>query len=436
VIPTRRLAVVVALVALGVAFLPGPWAWMGFAGGNLIVAALVFADWRLAAGPGTIQVTRACQGKLSLAADNEVKLTVANAGSARARVSVRDTPPPAFGVAASRTTLDMDGWGEKEHAYSVRPLARGVYRFGDLWVRTPGPLGLAARQFAIPAACEVRVCPNIRAIDQYALLARRGALYEMGVRAPQFRGGGTEFESLREYQADDDYSSIDWKATARRHRPITQVYEPDRSQTLMLAIDAGRLMAPRVDGVSKLDHAINAALMMAYVGTSGDDLVGLVVFGRDVQTYLPPRKGRSQFLAILDALYRVEGEPVAEPDYARALRYVATRTSRRSLVVVFSDLAGVEASRRLLGVLSGLMPHHLPLLVTMRDREVEAILSQAPKRAEDAYRQAVAARLLSDRAQAQRALVDRGAMVLDAVPGELSVGAVNAYLEVKARGRL
>jgi uncharacterized protein (DUF58 family) len=459
---TWRLALAFAVLALVIAVLPGPVAWPVFIGGDLLLLALAAADASRAPGREGFAVERECPSKLSLGADNDVSVSVANLTGRRVRLVVRDIPPPEFqlsGVGAgagagataaqsapadatrprqqpSTTALDLGPHVESVHSYHVRPVDRGVFLFSDIWLRSLGPLGLAGRQFAVDAAREVHVYPNIQAVGEYELLARKGALFEMGVRAAPLGGGRTEFESLREYQPGDGFRQIDWKATARRRRPITQVFETERSQTLMLAIDAGRLMAPRIDGVSKLDHSINAALMMAYVASQTDDLVGLVVFGREVQAYLPPRKGRAQFLAILDRLFRVQGELSAEPDYAKALRYAAMRTGKRSLFVVFSDLAGVEPSRRLLTVLFGLLPRHLPLLVTVRDEVIEASLARTPKRAEDAYEQAVAAQLLLDRADARRELVQRGALVLDALPRELSVSAVNTYLEVKARGRL
>jgi uncharacterized protein (DUF58 family) len=187
--------------------------------------------------------------------------------------------------------------------------------------------------------------------------------------------------------------------------------------------------------MAKLDRAINAALLLAYLATRSGDNVGLLVFGRDIQRYLPPRKGHRQFLAILEALYPVEGR-VEEPDYAGALRYLATRVSKRALVVVFTELVGTEPSRRLLGVLGSLAPRHLPLVVTQRNLETEALAASVPSDEADVYRSVVAQDVLHDKDAALRLLAARGSLVLDVVPERLSVAAVNRYLEIKARGRL
>ena len=287
----------------------------------------------------------------------------------------------------------------------------------------------------IPLAEDAKVYPDIQAVRSYALLTRKGALAEMGVKRMRLAGEGTEFESLREYHEGDDFRDIDWKASARRGRPIVRTFELERSQTMVLAIDAGRLMTPRIGGLTRLDRAINAALLLAYLGTERDDLVGLLVFGRDVERYLPPRKGHRQFLAILEALYSVEGK-VEEPDYDRAMRYLAAKLPKRSLVAVFTELQGREPSRRLLATLAGMAPRHLPLVITQRNREIEALSRREPASETGVFEASVAEDLLADKAGALRLLSARGVLVLDVLPEEVSVAAVNRYLEVKARGRL
>jgi uncharacterized protein (DUF58 family) len=298
-----------------------------------------------------------------------------------------------------------------------------------------GPLGLAGRRGECGASEEVRVYPDITAVHKYALLSRKGALFELGLRPMRFAGQGTEFESLRDYRSGDAYRDVDWKATARKANPVVRTFEAERSQTVVLAVDAGRLMTPVADGMAKLDRAVNAALLLAYLAIEADDQVGLLVFGREVETYLPPGKGHTQFLAILEALYAVEGK-VEEPDYRRAFGFLAGRLSKRSLIVVFSDLAGVEPSKRLLDVLLGLVPRHLPLMVTQRDRRLERLTTRTPGAELDVYEGAVAEGTLHEKASALRVLAARGALVLDVYPEDLSVSAVNRYLEVKSRGEL
>jgi uncharacterized protein (DUF58 family) len=287
----------------------------------------------------------------------------------------------------------------------------------------------------MPLAEECRVYPDITAVRRYALLARRGTLLDSGIKAIRYAGVGTEFESLREYRDGDSYRDIDWKATARRGAPVIRRFEAERSQTIVIAVDTGRLMTPLVGGLSKLDRAVNAALLLSYLAIETGDLVGLLVFGRDVVRYLPPKKGHRQFLAILEALYAVEGV-VEEPDYGRAMSYLAARLSKRALVVLFTDLLGTEPSKRLLTVLGGLAPRHLPLVLTQRNRAIETRARAAVDTEVEVFASAVAEGVLRDKAEALRMLTARGAMALDVDSGQLSVTAVNHYLDIKARGRL
>lgn len=432
---TGRAALLLAVGAPVVALLRGPsatWAALAWAAGW---TALVASDVLRAARPSALRWSRSMPPKLSIGVANPVTITIENPLGTTVTIRGRETPPPSFAGAREFGPLQVPAHGEHVVTLAFTPPERGFFTFGDPGVRVPGPLGLAGRAARIPLAQEAKVYPDIVAVRSYALLARKGALAEMGVKRMRLAGEGTEFESLRDYLEGDGFRDIDWKATARRGTPIVREFEVERSQTLVLAIDAGRLMTPRVGALAKLDRAINAALMLAYLGTERDDMVGLLVFGRDVERYLPPRKGHRQFLAILEALYAIEGR-VEEPDYDRALRYLATKLPKRALVAVFTDLQGKEPSHRLLATLAAMAPRHLPLVITQRNREIERVSRREPVGEAHAFESAVAEGLLADKASALRLLQARGVLVLDVLPEELTVATVNRYLEIKARGRL
>ena len=434
---TLRAALLVAVPAAVVLFLPAPWSGLMAALWLVIAGVLIRRDANAAPRPDELEWKRELPAKLSIGVPNQVTLSVHNASPRQAMITARETPPPGFVGDRAVGQMEVPPRGDAEVTLTFTPPGRGLFRFGGVGVRSLGPRGLAGWLFTAPVDQDAKVYPDIQAVKSYSLLARRGALAELGVKKIRFAGAGTEFESLREYQSGDDYRDIDWKATARRGKPVVRSFESERSQTMVLAVDAGRLMTPQVGvgTLAKLDRAINAALLLAYLGTERDDLVGLLVFGRDVIAYLPPKKGHRQFLAILEALYSVEGT-VEEPDYGRALRYLAARLSKRSLVVLFTDLVGAEPSKRLIDVLAGLSPRHLPLVITQRNRVIEAKAVAEVNTETDAFSAAVAEDVLRDKAAALRVLSSRGAMVLDVHPEELSVAAVNRYLEVKARGRL
>ncbi|MDO8964257.1 MAG: DUF58 domain-containing protein [Coriobacteriia bacterium] len=432
---TPRAALLVAVPAPLLLLARGPVAgWLAAAWALASVLACA-RDALAAADPAELVVRRELPPKHSIGVANRVVLAVENRSGRTALLTGRETPPPGFDGARAFGPLSLEPRTETEIAFAFTPRARGLYAFGDVGVRSAGPWGLAGRIARLPLAQDAKVYPDIQAVRSYALLARKGALAEMGVKRMRLAGDGTEFEALRDYLEGDDFRDIDWKASARRGKPIVRSFEVERSQTMVIAIDAGRLMTPRVGALTKLDRAVNAALMLAYIGTERDDLVGLLVFGRDVERYLPPRKGHRQFLAILEALYSVEGR-VEEPDYDRAMRFLAAKLPKRSLAVVFTELQGREPSRRLLATLSGMAPRHLPLVITQRNRDIEARTRCEARTETDVFESSVAESLLADKAAALRMLQARGALVLDVFPEEMTIAAVNRYLEVKARGRL
>jgi uncharacterized protein (DUF58 family) len=369
---------------------------------------------------------------MSLGAANTVLVLVRSRSSSRLRLLLKDQPPHDLRSDARPIPVLLPPGEQAVTRYQVRPRAKGDYQFGDIGLRVWSPLGLLVSQTMVPASQRVRVYPNLKEVNRYERLARRGRLLEAGIRAARYRGRGTEFESLRTYLPDDDSRLINWKATARRHQLISSQFESERSQNLLLVLDAGRMMAGRVGEMTKLDYAINAALMSAYVGVAMGDRVGLLAFASEVRAYLPPRRGRGQVFRLLESLYRLEPELV-EPDYEAAFRYLSLRQRRRSLVIVFTDLVDAEASDALIKQIGALHPHHLVLCVTVADADLLQMAHAAPRRGDEVYRKAVAYRVLADREAALSYLRQRGANVIDVPAGRLTTSTINRYLELKSR---
>jgi uncharacterized protein (DUF58 family) len=267
------------------------------------------------------------------------------------------------------------------------------------------------------------------------LLGRRAHLLRTGLHALRRRGEGRTFESLRDYVQGDEFRHIDWKATARRQKPMVREYELERHQNVFLMVDAGRMMTAQIGEITKLDCAVNAALLVAYAAVGQGDKVGLLVFADEVQAYLPPRGGTRQIRQILDALGGVHASLV-EPDYGLAFRYLAARRVQRALVPVFTDLVDARASSRLLRHVAALVPRHLPLLVAIADPTLERYAETATAAVNAVYRQAVARDLLAERAEALRGITARGGLALDVPPERLNLAVVNRYLEVKRRGMI
>jgi uncharacterized protein (DUF58 family) len=417
-----------------------PVAWVYLAA----VLGLAAFDWWAARPAGRFELWREHDGRLSLGADNRIRVHVREREGRGAGVRLRDEPPEAFVVPDDRTLVGhVGGRGTLVLDYRVRPRRRGDYTFGDLNLRWSGPLGLVVRQARYPAAADVKVYPNLVAVRQYDLLLRRNRLHELGLRDARVFGEGTEFHRLREYLPDDEYRRINWKATARRAKPITMEYETERSQTVMALLDVGRMMGSPVGdaagvpfvGMAKLDYAVNAVLLFSYVATAKGDKVGLLAFADEVRHYLAPRQGRGQFYRLLEQLYAVQTVPV-EPDYARAMDYLAIRHKKRSLIVLFTDLSGGLGVEALLSRIPTLQRRHLPLVVTISDPAIHALARARPADSASVYQRAMAEKLLEERRVVLDTLSRRGVLTLDVPAGKLTAAVINKYLELKARTRL
>jgi uncharacterized protein (DUF58 family) len=409
---------------------------------GLAILALLIVDRQRAGKVSQFTITRQHDEKLSLGVLNRIVLRVRSSAARPVAFTVRDEAPALFAggedatrsaVIQARDTVDLD--------YAVRPLRRGDFRFGSLNVRWDGPLGLYRRQAVIPAEHNVKVYPDLHGIRKYDMLLRRDRVAEMGLRNVRLRGEGTAFESLRDYTPDDPYRSINWKATARRAKPISTDYEPERSQRVMILLDVGRMMRSpvRVDdpsgeswNMAKVDFVINSVMLFAYVATLKGDQVGLLVFADRVKQYIPPAAGRDHFHKLLEAMYALESEPV-EADYRRAINYLNVQNKKRSLSVMFTDLSGARASEMLLAYLPRLAPRHVPLLVTIRDPALDQEASQPPEDSEAVYRRAVAEQLLDERRLLLDNLQRRGVLTIDVAPEKLTMAVVNRYLQLKAR---
>jgi uncharacterized protein (DUF58 family) len=291
---------------------------------------------------------------------------------------------------------------------------------------------LVRRQARFTAAAPVKVYPNLVDVRKYDLLLRRNRLWELGLRSTRLLGAGNEFERLRDYTPDDEYRRINWKATARRGKPISVEYETERSQNIYVLLDVGRMMRSPVGDVAKMDYAINAVLLLAYVATQKGDRVGLFTFADRVLSYIAPRSGKVQFHRLLEQLYAVQGERI-EPNYDAAFSEFAARQHKRGLALVFTDLTGSISTDALVAQMTRLRRQHLSLLVTVADPTVNRLATQTIGDSTTLYERTVAERMLAERRLALDRLRRQGVQTLDVPADELSVAVINRYLAMKER---
>ena len=462
-IPTRRLLLLLLLTAVVAALDALPQAGGAARPVALLLALALLAagalDWWLARDVRRVHVDRTVDDKLSLGEWNPVTLALHSTTGRAMRVTVRDVPDPDFesdnpSITSTGELIAVPARGDATLTYRVRPRHRGNYGFGRLHLRaTGGPLGLIARQRAVPESeLRVRVYPSLRGLRRYELLVRRGLAQEAGLKAIRVPGASTEFERLREYVPDDDYRRINWKATARRGKPIVNQFEAERSQNVVLMLDAGRLMGARAAlpaeeesgqllegevsaGLAKIDYVVNAALLLAYVAGLRGDRVSLLAYADQVRAFLPPTRGRRAFLRVTDTLYALQPEAV-EPDHALAFQFLAARNLRRSLIVLFTDVADKESSTPLVANLMRAGRHHLVVCVTLSDPTVSHPAGLAPVSTQTLYEKMISQRLIDERAAVLATLAQRGVHTLDTDAAKLSPGLIDIYLELKQRGKI
>src|SRR5262249_54417065 len=245
-----------------------------------------------------------------------------------------------------------------------------------------------------------------------------------GYRSKRLPGAGREFSHYRDYTPDDDYRHVSWKATARRGKPITAGHESEHSQDIIFCLDVGRMMAARVGALSKLDHAINAVLMLTHVSQTFQDNLGLLVFSHTVHLWLPPAKGHAQHARFLQALYSVKPE-LCYVDYGEAFQYLIARHPKRALTMVFTDLLDSVVSAEYRDSARLLRRFHLPLTLAVADVPLQHLAALTPGTRDEMYDVLVARDLLHGRAELLLQLEREGVMTLDTIPERLTIDAVN-----------
>jgi uncharacterized protein (DUF58 family) len=399
---------------------------------------LLLLDWWVAARAfrsGALRARRERPARLSVGVENEVVLVLENTVRRVLRVVVRDEPPPAFRADPTLLQVTVPAHGSARLVYRLLPTDRGNFAFGNIDVRCRGPLGLAWLDRALPAEEPVQVYPNLLEVRRYEALVRSTLVRAGGYRSKRLPGAGREFSHFRDYTIDDDYRQVNWKATARRGKPITAVFESEHSQDIIFCLDVGRMMAARVGNLTKLDHAINAVLMLTHVSQTFQDNLGLLVFSHTVHRYLPPAKGRSQYAQFLQTLYSVKPE-LCYVNYQEAFQYLVGRHPKRALTMVFTDLLDTVVSAEYRHAVGLLRQFHLPLTLAVADVPLQELAARVPQTPGELYDILVARDLLHSRAELLRGLERQGVMVLDTVPDRLTVDAVNRYLALKTGARM
>jgi uncharacterized protein (DUF58 family) len=417
-------------VVAGVLSVPLGWPLAVAATLGFCIGAVTIEAWR---DRRALDVRRLPPPRLVLGHETALRVRVSNRGTRPLHVGVVEAPVERVRVAEGEARAIVAAGAAPELSIACTPYERGEVAFTATYAWFEAGWRLVRHRRRIDDVVGARVFPDVPAFDAADDLALRARLTAAGARRLRRRGGGSEFAGFRQYLPGDAFRDIDWKATARRGHLVVAEHEVERRQQIGLVIDAGRMMAARVDGRRKLDIAISAALGIASFAQAAGDRVGVHAFAGGTLARVAPRAGRDVPAAILAALAGVE--PCAdEPDYERAVLELERTYRKRSLIVVFTDLFDPVASATLLGVLALLVRRHVVIVALTNDGVLDAaVADDAPG---NATRRAVARSLAGERAAAVATLRARGIIAIDVAATALRPAVLDAYVAIKQRSAL
>ena len=433
--PTRRAILLMAAGAplaltLGAAA-PGLWlvgvAWIIFA------AALVLIDVLSGAKARSLTLTLAAPGQLSINADGEAVIVGIFDKGAPPNLEFALETGPKLGSAPPRRQAVVRG-GRAEASFALTPVRRGVAELMQIWARWSGPLGLVWKQVAEAPGRKVAVTVDIEGVKQEAVrLFSRDALH--GLKTQLDAGEGAEFHALRDFQPGMDTRTIDWKQSARHGQLPAKEYRAERNNPIILAIDAGRSMCEPIDGLARIDWALNASLLLAYVSLKLGDRVGLYSFDARPRAMSGPVSGVRAFSALQRAAGGVDYSS-DETNYTLGLSSLADRLDRRSLVVVFTEFTDPTSAELMIENVGRLLGRHLVAFVVMHDEELEDLVRAEPRSPDDVSRAVIGQSLLRERDLVVARLRRLGVQIIDAPARAIGTGLLDRYLEIKRRNRL
>ncbi|MBC8034236.1 MAG: DUF58 domain-containing protein [Chitinophagaceae bacterium] len=329
-----------------------------------------------------------------------------------------------------KTSLAAHARGYLE--YRLRPVKRGVYSFGNINIYASGPIGFVMRRFRHAAAKDVPVYPSYLQMRKYQLMAVHNRLDEAGVKKMRRIGHSMEFEQIKEYVRGDDFRTVNWKATARKGTLMVNHFTDEKSQQIYCIIDKGRVMKMPFDGLSLLDYAVNASLVLSNVALLKQDRAGLITFSKNPGSTVMADKKLTQMQSILEVLYSQKtGYP--ESDFGHLYAHMRTRITQRSLVVLFTNFESMSGLERQLPYLRKMAQHHLLLVVFFENTELKQLTEKDASDVESIYIKTIAEKFVFEKKLIVKELQKFGILSILTTPANVTVNALNKYLELKAR---
>ncbi|WP_017733209.1 DUF58 domain-containing protein [Nafulsella turpanensis] len=382
-----------------------------------------------------ISARRILADRLSNGDENPVLLEIGNHYPHPIQLEVIDEVPPQFQLRDLCFHFRLTSGEQKSHTYFLRPVKRGAYHFGNINLFAQSILGFFSRRYTIQAEQEVPVYPSYLQMRKYELLAISNKLQDLGIKKIRRLGHNQEFEQIKEYVRGDDYRTLNWKATARRGALMVNKYQDERSQQVYSLIDKGRLMHMPFHGLSLLDYAINASLVLSNIAIRKEDKAGLMAFQHKVQAVVPASKHPRQMRLIQEALYK-QKTAWRESDFGRLYLSLRQTLNQRSLLLLFTNFESLQSMQRQLPYLRQMAKQHLLVVILFENTEIQTALRKEANSLEEVYTQTVMEKLAFEKKLIVKELHRYGIQALLTAPEDLTLNTINKYLELKARGMI
>lgn len=399
---------------------------------DVVMLVAAFGDLFTLPKQGEFSVERQCQLTASLQKKHPVHLLLSYRGKQARAIELRDDLPQEFEATPDTFKLTISPQSRANLQYDIRASRRGAFTLRCAYLKVSSRLGLWQRFMTLPVESLINVYPDMKQLAEYEMLARTNRLSLMGVRRTRRVGQDNDFERLRDYTLDDNYKHIDWRSTARRQKLTVKDFQTSQSQRIIFLMDCGRMMTNVTQGLSLLDHALNAMLMLSYVALRRGDSVGLICFSDRIHSFVPPRGGPRQMNHLLRASFD-RFPTLVESRYSDAFLHLSKHCRKRSLVVLVSNVIDEINANQVHQYLSTIVGRHLPLAVLLRDHELFSAADANWRDDAELFRSAAAAEILCWRHEVLTDLQHQGVLSLDVFPEEMTAPLINQYLEVKAR---
>ena len=371
--------------------------------------------------------------KLSNGDENELRIYLENFYPFEANLRVIDEIPHQFQRRDLNFYLDLPAGESKVIQYHLRPVKRGEYSFGAVNVFVSSPIGMVARRFRFSQNKKVPVYPSYIQMRKYELLAISNRLTETGIKKIRRIGHNMEFELIKEYVTGDDYRTINWKATARKNHLMINHYQDERSQQVYSLIDKGRVMQMPFDGMSLLDYAINASLVISNIAIKKSDKAGLLTFQDKIGVLVPASRNSNQMGNILEVLYN-QKTAYRETDFSIVYNQIRRKITQRSLLILYTNFESMYALRRQLPYLQALAHLHLLVVIFFENTEMRSLITQPAGDLREVYHKAIAEKFSYEKKLIVKELSKYGIQAVLTTPKNLTVDTINKYLELKSRG--